>query len=160
LRSRLTIIDEEVAARVLSIEADREWLCRRGCDTCCRSLAAPLLISAEEYSRLKAALDSLSENIQAEIRARIANIPREARPYICPFLERSRGECTVYLARPVACRSFGFYAGREGGRWCGELEAQVSSGAAEDVIFGNHDVLESRLARELGPTKTISEWFA
>lgn len=158
--SALNIIDGEVGARVAAISAEREWCCRRGCDSCCRNLAAPLVISEPEYLRLRDALETIPENIRAEITERIANIARTERPYVCAFLDRSRGECSVYDARPVACRSFGFYVGRDGGRWCNDVERFVEGGGADGVVLGNHDALELRLTRELGPTRPVDEWFS
>lgn len=155
----LAIVDAEVASRCASIAAERDWPCRRGCDACCRNLAAPLEISALEFLRLQAAFFALQPARREEIRARIDALSAEQRPFVCPFLDRARGECSVYDARPIACRSFGFYAGRDGGRWCGDVEAFVNAGGAEGAIFGNHDALEGALVRDYGERRRIDELF-
>jgi Fe-S-cluster containining protein len=75
---------------------------------------------------------------------------------VCALLDRATGACTVYDARPIACRAYGFYVGRDGGRWCATIEdaGDLTSG----VVLGNHDVLERSLT-QLGDTRTLAEWW-
>jgi uncharacterized protein len=75
----------------------------------------------------------------------------------CALLDRATGACTVYNVRPVACRAYGFYVGRDGGRWCATIEE--TKGLTDGVILGNHDALERSLT-ELGEARTLAEWFA
>lgn len=144
VKRRLAVLDEEVrvtATRVLNERA--RWPCARGCDHCCRSLATPMRISRAEWERLE-------PRITGSHRTRLAD------ERVCALLD-AEGACTVYDARPIACRAYGFYVGRDGGRWCATIEdaPALTSG----VVLGNHDALERSLA-ELGETRTLAEWFA
>lgn len=72
---------------------------------------------------------------------------------VCPLLEDDA--CSVYAARPIACRTFGFYAGRDGGRWCERIEARERA----DVVVGNHDAVEQRLRSASGPARSVLDWY-
>ncbi|MGD0961341.1 MAG: hypothetical protein ABSB19_16150, partial [Methylomonas sp.] len=69
------------------------------------------------------------------------------------------GACLVYAHRPVACRTYGFYVQRDQGLYCKDIESRVAGGAWGDVVWGNHDAIDSRL-RGLGETRELTEWFA
>lgn len=148
---RLQLLLDEVATTTGRITASQpEWPCRRGCDHCCRSLAEPMRMTRPEWERLQLALSALDEDARATMRARLHE------PRTCPLLDRETGACTVYDGRPVACRTYGFYAGREGGRWCLEIEARDD--LTSSVVLGNHDVIETAL-EPLGETRTLAEWW-
>lgn len=149
---RLPVLHEEIDARVAAVVAARpDWPCRRGCDDCCRSLAEPPRITEAEWTLLREAIAALPAErlarVEAAFAARLAGEELRA----CPLLED--GACSVYAARPLACRTYGFYLGRDGGRWCARIEERVASGACDDVIFGNHDAFASRDERSL------LEWY-
>jgi Fe-S-cluster containining protein len=69
------------------------------------------------------------------------------------------GTCRVYLHRPVACRTYGFYVQRDKGLYCNDIEAQVASGALSDVVWGNQDAIDQRL-KCTGETRELTLWFA
>ncbi len=149
MKRRLALLDREtseVAARVVG--ARPEWPCQTGCDSCCRNLAEPLPISRPEWERIAGALS------EAE---RAAVVARLAEPRTCALLDRDRGACTVYGVRPIACRAYGFYVARDGGRWCSLVESAPH--LTEAVMLGNHDRLETALT-DLGERKTLAEWLS
>lgn len=152
----LAALDAEVETRVAAIRADHpDWLCGKGCDACCRRLATLPQLTPPEAERLRAALAALPVAEIATIRRRLAALrPAPAAPVTCPLLDPQSGACPVYAARPLACRSYGFYVERDTGLYCAEIEAQVAAGAHPDVIWGNQESLERRLAT-LGETRPL-----
>jgi Fe-S-cluster containining protein len=81
-----------------------------------------------------------------------------SRPVICPLLDISTGTCPVYTQRPVACRTYGFYVQRDHGLYCHDIESRVANGALVDVVWGNHDAIDHRLAG-LGEIRALTDWF-
>ena len=79
-------------------------------------------------------------------------------PLTCPMLDQNSGACLVYIYRPVACRSYGFYVQRELGLYCGEIKTQVAEGGLADVVWGNHDAVDRDLA-SLGEVRPLTTWF-
>ena len=75
------------------------------------------------------------------------------------MLDQANNACPVYLQRPVACRSYGFYVQRDLGLYCGDIEKQVGAGALADVVWGNHDAVDQALAR-FGEPRPLTDWFA
>ncbi|HOB47527.1 MAG TPA: YkgJ family cysteine cluster protein [Zoogloea sp.] len=151
-----TDIDE----RVRLIREDRpDWLCGKGCDSCCRRLADVPRLTAAEWEWLREGLAGLAPERLAEIGRRMTALAGDpTRPVVCPLLDRDTGACPVYAHRPVACRTYGFYVERDLGLYCGDIEAQVARGALADVVWGNHDAIDRRLAG-LGETRMLTEWF-
>jgi Fe-S-cluster containining protein len=150
-------IREEVEQRAAAIAGGgAEWPCRKGCDECCRRLAAVPRVSGPEWRAMAAALDALSADIAELARRRIRESAGAARPVTCPMLDRDAGTCLVYAARPVECRAYGFYAEREGVLGCALILAMAE---APNVVWGNHAALEEGL-RELGPAAALDECLA
>ena len=159
--SQLTELHADIDARVINIrENNPDWLCGKGCDSCCKRLAEVPQLTAPEWDLLRDGLAALApEHLQA-IALEIAAVANsKTRPVICPLLDHSTGACPVYLHRPVACRSYGFYLQRNVGLFCRDIEKQVADGALPDVVWGNHDAIDHRLAR-LGESRPLTEWFA
>ena len=157
----LSRLHQEIDARVASIrEHHPEWLCGKGCDSCCRRLAAVPQLTAAEWELLRSGLAALAPEQLAAIRRDVADLASQTtRPVICPLLDRTTGACPVYAERPVACRSYGFYVQRDQGLYCHDIESQVAAGALADVVWGNHDAIDQRLA-SLGERRALTAWFA
>lgn len=159
--SELPGIHADVDARAQAIRsAHPDWLCGKGCDACCRRLAALPQLTAAEWDLLRTGLARLPAHRLAAIRQATATVAMPASgPVVCPLLDQATGACPVYAERPVACRSYGFYVQRDLGLYCRDIEAQVADGRLTDVIWGNHDAIDQRLAG-LGETRSLGEWLA
>jgi len=161
----LAQLHAEIEARVRSIrENQSDWLCGKGCDGCCKRLADVPLLTAAEWDLLRRGLAALEHERLEEIRRKMAELTaaeagQPSRPVICPLLDHASGACPVYAQRPVACRSYGFYVQRDLGLYCHEIETCVAEGALTDVVWGNHDAIDQRLAG-LGESRALTEWFA
>jgi len=149
---RLVQIQDAVRRRTDEITAAHpEWPCRKGCDDCCRNLAAAPRVSAAEWGAIRTAIDALPGDIAEAVRERI----RARASRVCPLLDTEAGACLVYEARPIACRTYGFYAEREGVLGC----ARIAAIAAEDrdMVWGNHAAVGSE---SLGSAAEFFVWMA
>ena len=153
-------LQRAIDARVDNIRENHpDWLCGKGCDSCCKRLAEVPQLTAAEWDLLRTGLETLPPERLAEVSRGIAALASQStRPIICPLLEQATGACPVYAQRPIACRTYGFYAQRELGLYCHEIEVQVADGALADVVWGNHDVIDLQL-KGLGESKALTEWF-
>ncbi|MBU1364816.1 MAG: YkgJ family cysteine cluster protein [Gammaproteobacteria bacterium] len=159
--SQLTELHADINARVLSIrENNADWLCGKGCDSCCKRLAEVPQLTAAEWDLLREVLAGLAADYLQAISREIAALAGSAeRPVICPLLDHATGACPVYVHRPVACRSYGFYMQRGLGLFCHDIEKQVADGKLQNVVWGNHDAIDHRLAG-LGESRPLTDWFA
>lgn len=159
--SPLTRLQREIDARVGSIRESRpDWLCGKGCDHCCRRLAEIPQLTVAEWALLQEGLAALAPEHRREIGRRISALAAQpARPVICPLLDQASGACPVYVQRPVACRTYGFYVQRELGLYCHDIESRVADGTLGDVVWGNHDAIDRQLAG-LGESRPLTAWFA
>ncbi|MEI7430237.1 MAG: YkgJ family cysteine cluster protein [Betaproteobacteria bacterium] len=150
----------DIDSRVESIRENRpDWLCGKGCDGCCRHLAAVPQLTAAEWALLREGMTALPVERQEEIARKVSALSvRQSAPVICPILDNTTGACPVYAQRPVACRTYGFYVQRDKGLYCHEIEARVDAGSLAEVVWGNHDAVDCRLAG-LGASRSLSEWF-
>ncbi len=98
------------------------------------------------------------EQLRAISRGVAALAHQQSRPVTCPLLDQTTNACLVYTHRPVACRTYGFYVQRELGLYCHDIESLVADGALADVLWGNHDAIDRRLA-DLGQARALTEWF-
>jgi len=156
----LTQLHDDIAERVQTIREDRaEWLCGKGCDRCCRSLAEVPQLTLAEWDLLRVGLAALPpEQFQDICRNMAALRSQQSRPITCPMLELVAGTCPVYAQRPVACRTYGYYVQRDKGLYCRDIESRVADGALADVVWGNHDAIDQRLA-VLGESRALTDWF-
>ena len=157
----LARLHSDIDTRVASIRENRpDWLCGKGCDSCCRRLAEVPQLTAAEWALLQQGLAALSAEHLAQISRDMAVLAcQKTRPVVCPLLDRTTGACPVYAQRPVACRSYGFYVQRDKGLYCSDIELLVAEGALNDVVWGNHDAIDWQLAG-LGKSRSLTEWFA
>jgi Fe-S-cluster containining protein len=154
---RLIEIQRQVELRVQTTAAAHgNWPCRKGCDECCRRLAAEPRVTREEWDLIARAIDELPAEIADAARRRIRESAGKARPVVCPLLDAGSGSCLVYAARPVACRVYGFYAERGDVLGCGRIESLARE--SPDVVWGNHATLEERIG-ELGAAAELSIWL-
>jgi len=155
----LTRLHADIDARVqATLDSHSDWLCRKGCDGCCRRLAEMPRLTAAEWDCLREGLAALPSEQLAAI-SRAIGAPPPSRPVVCQLLDQATGACRVYTHRPVACRSYGFYVQRGLGLYCQAIEARVADGDWADVVWGNHDAIDRRLA-DLGETRELGVWFA
>jgi Fe-S-cluster containining protein len=156
----LSQLHTDIDARVHTIrELHPEWLCGKGCAGCCRRLAEVPRLTADEWDLLREGLATLAPERLKEVRRDIATMAgQRVRPVTCPLLDQSSGACQVYDQRPVACRTYGFYVQRNLWLYCHDIESRVAAGHLVDVVWGNHDAIDHRLAR-LGEIRTLTEWF-
>ena len=159
--AELITLHADIDTRVQSIRQDRaDWPCTKGCDHCCRKLADVPQLTEAEWNLLREGLAALSADRLAAIRDEVATLSAgHPRPVTCPLLDRASGACPVYLQRPVACRTYGFYVQRDLGLYCSEIESSVAEGKLADVIWGNQDAVDRELGR-FGETRSLVEWFA
>jgi hypothetical protein len=106
-----TLTHYEHAVAALDAASPFVMDCARGCDHCCRvQVAASVseIVLLAEWLRANLDPDTLQNLTQllGEMWAKIAGHTPQTRPAIpCPMLGRE-GECTVYEARPLACRGW------------------------------------------------------
>lgn len=162
--ARLQILDAEVDVRAAEVKKRApDWPCKSGCAECCRSLGAPMLLSAPEWARLEAGLAALPEAERLEIEAgfdAMAPAALAGAPVLCPVLEDETSRCRLYAHRPLSCRTHGYYASRDGGYWCDAIEERVEAGGAEGVVFGRHEVITRTAERTLGEPLSWAAWRA
>lgn len=158
-RLKLAVLDEAIDARAGAIrDGHPGWPCRAGCDLCCRSLPTLPTMSEPEWDRVRDAIVALPSDVREAIRARVREVPKQA-PVVCPLLDRERGQCLVYEARPVACRTYGFFADREAGLHCEHVSRFVDSRAeSEVVVWGNGEAIHHAM-RGFGEPQPLSTWL-
>ena len=156
---RLELLDQDVAKRCTETASTHaDWPCHAGCSDCCRSLAEVPLLTEPEWIRLREAIARLDAGARAHVEDAIAK-RRElgaARPVVCPLLDDATGLCRVYDARPLACRTYGFYADRDGVLGCHRILAM--SERDDTILWGNHESLE-RAQADLGERRSLLDWL-
>ncbi|WP_295384945.1 YkgJ family cysteine cluster protein [uncultured Thiodictyon sp.] len=150
----------DIESRVQSIRENRpDWLCAKGCSHCCRRLAEIPQLTAPEWDLLREGLTAFPpEQLHAISRDVAALAHQPSRPVTCPLLDETTNACRVYAQRPVACRTYGFYVQRDLGLYCHDIESRVDAGTLAEVVWGNHDAIDRRLAG-LGQSRALTEWF-
>ncbi len=145
-------IQTEIQGRVAEIVAAHPgWPCRKGCDDCCRSLASPPRVTRAEWEGIAAALRQFSPDRIAQLLERTEN------PRVCPLLDPQAGTCTVYEVRPIACRTYGFYAERQFVLGCSRIEHVDAT--TPGIVWGNQASVDARLQSEFGESLTFAEWL-
>lgn len=157
----LAQLHADIEERVQAIRRDHpDWLCRLGCDSCCRQLADVPRLTAAEWEWLREGLVALPPEQLREIGQKIATLAEQpSHPIVCPLLDQAERACRVYAHRPVVCRTYGFYAQRDQGFHCKEIASHTATGNWSEVVWGNQDAIDCRL-RGLGDTRDLPDWFA
>lgn len=151
----LQAIDARVADRCAATTSDHpDWPCAAGCDARCRSLPHLPTVTLAEWRRLAAAIDALPAPIRTHVREGILR-PGLSAPVTCPLLDADRGLCRTYDARPVACRTYGFYTERDAGLHCAEVARRAEG---REVVWGNGEAVARDLA-PLGEARSLAEWL-
>lgn len=154
----LEALHGEIAARTAATTAAHPaWLCRKGCDACCRRLAEPPRLTAPEWELLAGGIAGLPATVRQDVTARAGALP-ERGPMVCPLLDTTAGTCLVYQYRPVACRTYGFYVERGAGLYCTAIEAEVAAARLARVVWGNAAGVDARLAA-LGEALDLRKWL-
>ena len=137
-----------------------DWLCHKGCDQCCRELAQPPEVTAAEWAFIQQGLAELAPAVQKEVAARIQALAQGSQgPITCPLLDDATGACLVYAQRPAMCRMYGFYASGVDNLWCDMIQARYEAGAYDEVVLGNHSMVDRALQRSGGETQSLVMWF-
>lgn len=155
----LQVLHERITARTEAIvDSCGTWPCNAGCDGCCRSLADVPRMTEPEWDLLREAISALPEEARSGVLGRAGALVVSKRPIVCPLLNQESGWCLVYDARPVACRTYGFYRERDQGLYCGMIRDRVDSGELEHVVWGNQATI-SRAQEDLGPERDLLSWL-
>ena len=137
-----------------------DWLCHKGCDQCCRELAQLPELTAAEWAYIQQGLAELDPVVQDEVAARIQALAQVAQgPITCPLLDDATGTCLVYAQRPAMCRMYGFYASGVDNLWCNMIQARYEAGAYDEVVLGNHSMIDRALQLYGGETQSLVLWF-
>jgi len=159
-------LDEQIEARVQAIRADRDWWpCRRGCDACCRHLAHPPELSTTEWTRVDAAVAGLPVPIQAMVEQKIKALLRQSveqtlsAAVVCPYLDEQEGACRIYDARPIACRTYGFFVARDHDQYCGQIESEVNDRSDAAIVWGNAEAIHQDIERLSGKPITFETHY-
>jgi Fe-S-cluster containining protein len=159
-RVTLPILDARIDARANETRrAHSWWPCAKGCDLCCRSLPHLPTITGAEWERLRDAIDALSPDVRRAVEERLDASADAPLPVTCPLLDASVGACLVYAARPIACRTYGFYTERDAGLHCTEVLRQVDTNdAGSSVVWGNGEGIAADMS-EFGAARSLRDWW-
>jgi uncharacterized protein len=162
---RLLALFDEVHARAAALSRDHAgWPCTRGCGACCRSLARVPDLTRSEWELVERALRELPESEHEVCRERARALAASAREdgadqrCECPLFDARCDTCRIYAARPLACRSYGFYAGRRHDAWCGLVARHVED-RRDQLLLGNLDGIEAELGRIDPERRSLLEWL-
>lgn len=161
----LSILQEQISRRCAATSAAHPfWPCASGCDDCCRSLAAVPSLHHVEWDALWSAIVALPADQLAQVsREMDALCEKESAglcgSLVCPLLDQTQGICRVYPARPLACRTYGFYVDGADGKYCGKVTAALQQNPDADVVFGNEPSVLKDAERAFGKTRTLTEFW-
>ena len=155
----LPVLDERIDARARATrEAHPWWPCANGCDLCCRSLPRLPEMTPAEWERLRDAIAALHADLRDAIRARTEEAP-SAGPLTCPMLDCERGSCLVYAARPIVCRTYGFYAERDAGLHCNRVTRALEDNDRDGtVVWGNGEAIAADM-KPFGEVISLRTWM-
>jgi Fe-S-cluster containining protein len=164
-RAHLPVLFQRVDARVRELQAVRPgWPCGSGCDGCCKRLARVPELTLAEWELLRAALLALPEAQRRACLLRAMELEVQVRrsgdvgPLVCPLLDAARGTCLVYDARPLGCRTYGFYASHHHDAWC-ELVTEHLGAGRDGLVLGNLDAIERDLSQHCSERRDLLTWL-
>ncbi len=159
----LPILDARAEERARAIRAEHPfWPCAKGCADCCRSLSIAPRITEAEWLRIAEALSTWPEAQRSAALEKVRALGAHG-PLVCPFLAEPEGTCRLYEARPLECRTYGYYTERDGGLHCDTVteavqRAEARLGDPVFVVWGNGESFARDAARELGEARPLGEW--
>ena len=149
--------EAQIEARVQAIRADRDWWpCRRGCDACCRHLAQLPALSPDEWASVETAVASLPVSASAMVEQRVKALLQQSveqtlsAAVICPYLDEQEGACRIYDARPLACRTYGFFVARDHDQYCEQIETAVNDRSETAIVWGHAESIRHDIERLSG----------
>ncbi|MBD1997718.1 YkgJ family cysteine cluster protein [Leptolyngbya sp. FACHB-541] len=156
LQQLLQDLDERIESRVQAIRSERDWWpCRRGCDHCCRHLAHPPELSTAEWKRVDEAVAQLPNLEQVVVEQKIIALLQQIAEntlglsVVCPYLNEE-GACRIYHARPIACRTYGFFVARDQDQYCQQVETEINQRGENAIVWGNAEAICHDLERMSG----------
>lgn len=154
----LPMLDAEVEARASAMKREApSWPCRAGCDDCCRNLHRSPVLTRQEFERLQQAVKQLGDETRQAVQARLDELSDQDGRVVCPMLDTTEGRCLTYDARPVACRTYGYYRSHSHDAWCDKVQEHVQR-TAPACPAGNHDAVE-RALQSMSTRKALHEWW-
>jgi hypothetical protein len=54
---------------------------------------------------------------------------------------------------------YGFYASGVDNLWCDMIQARYEAGAYDEIVLGNHSMVDRALQRYGGETQSLVQWF-
>lgn len=165
MRTALPLFDARAEQRADATRAEHAfWPCAPGCADCCRSLSTAPRVTEPEWRRIAEALSSWPEEERREVIAKVMALGARG-PLVCPFLAEPQGLCRLYEARPLECRTYGYYTERDGGLHCNTVSEAVARAEAEGgeppaVVWGNGEAFARDAARALGEARPLAAWLA
>ncbi len=154
----LQALDHQIQAKMQTLTTTHDWWpCRRGCDACCRQIAQPPALSSLEWERLDAAVAALPTAIQTAINQRLQALLSQIEAgtqnasVVCPYLDPTAAACHIYAARPIACRTYGFFVSRHDNEFCQLIAAAVADHHEAEIVWGNGAAIAHELQRLSGP---------
>jgi Fe-S-cluster containining protein len=160
----LLALYDRIAERCREVGEQGKVPCAPGCDTCCQRLAQPPQLTPAEWEHLRGQLKLLSKPALQAIRSRVDDLRRAAGAiptpahFVCPLLDQEGHSCLLYLGRPAACRTYGYYVDEGKGLWCQRI-VELQQDPKSDVVWGNQAGVDAELARISGPARGLHEWF-
>ncbi|WP_050046304.1 YkgJ family cysteine cluster protein [Tolypothrix bouteillei] len=114
--------------------------------------ASPPELSPIEWERIDTAVAALDATVRAEVKHKIDALLVQIAGdtlgtcVVCPYLDEQSGSCLIYNDRPIVCRTYGFFVGRNRNFYCKQIETEVSA-RGDDIIWGNFEAISDRLMR-------------
>ena len=163
---KLQELEANIAARMLAIQKERSWWpCQKCCDQCCRQLAHPPELTQLEWMRVDKAVAALPMPRRLLIQQKIDELLKQiasntvSPKVVCPYLDEEHRSCQIYEARPVACRTYGFYIARTHSQYCQIIETEVDARDEVNIIWGNAEAVTNNLQLISGMPISFEEHY-